>query len=39
MTIYAQLEHIIEEGIFDVAPMEVLAICNQGEQRFKGRQN
>jgi len=36
MTIYAQLEHIIEEGIFDVAPMEVL--CNQGEQRFKGTQ-
>jgi hypothetical protein len=39
MTIYAQLERISEEGIFDVAPGEVLAICNQGEQRFKGTQN
>jgi hypothetical protein len=38
MIIYAQLEHIIE-GIFDVAPMEVVAICNQGEQRLKGTQN
>jgi hypothetical protein len=38
MTIYAQFEHITEEGIYDVAPMEILAICNQGE-RFKGTQN